>query len=149
VEGSGAGRAFGFFKDREDLRVGVVGLGAGTLAAYGKHASQRFRFYEINPEVTRLARMYFTFLKDCPAGVEVVPGDARLSLEREPPGRFHILVLDAFTGESSPRTSTAEAIPSPPAPGPWPGDHQVHISNRFRLSPVVRVAHPAGLRRSK
>jgi hypothetical protein len=148
VEGSGVGRALGFFRDREDLRVGVVGLGAGTLAAYGRHPSQGFRFYEINPEVTRLARTYFTFLKDCSAEVEVVPGDARLSLEREPSGRFHVLALDAFSGESIPtHLLTAEAMAVYLRHLDPAGVIAVHISNRFLdLSPVVRgVAHQAGL----
>jgi predicted membrane-bound spermidine synthase len=149
VEESGVGRALGFFRDRDDLRVGVVGLGAGTLAAYGKHPGQVFRFYEINPEVTRLARKYFTFLGDCPARVEVVPGDARLSLEREPTGRFHVLALDAFSGESIPtHLLTAEAMAVYLRHLDPAGILAVHISNRFlNLSPVVRgVAHQAGLR---
>ena len=63
------------------LRIGVVGLGAGTLAAYGEKGDS-IRFYEINPEVIRLSDKYFTYRKDTPAEVEVVLGDARINLER-------------------------------------------------------------------
>ncbi|HXX93420.1 MAG TPA: fused MFS/spermidine synthase [Planctomycetota bacterium] len=149
VEGSGIGRALGLFKGREDLRVGIVGLGAGTLAAYGERPSQSLRFYEINPEVTRLARRYFTYLGDCPARVEVIPGDARISLEREPSGRFHVLALDAFSGEAIPtHLLTAEAMAVYRRHLDPEGILAVHISNRFLdLSPVVRgMARAAGLR---
>ncbi len=66
----------------QNLRIGVVGLGVGTLASYGR-AGDYIRFYEINPEVTRIANEYFTYLKDCRASLDVIPGDARLSMERE------------------------------------------------------------------
>jgi hypothetical protein len=91
-------------------RVGVVGLGVGTLAAYGK-PGDCYRFYEINPEVEMLARRDFTYLSDCQAEHEVVLGDARLSLEREPPGNYDILILDAFSGDALPaHLITAEAL---------------------------------------
>ena len=83
------------------LRVGVVGLGVGTLAFYG-HKGDCFRFYEINPDVVRMARRCFTFLDNTQAEWTVVLGDARLSLEREQPQDFDILVLDAFTGDAIP-----------------------------------------------
>ena len=79
----------------------LSGLGAGTLAAYG-HPGDHFRFYEINPEVIRISRTYFTFLADCPSTIDVVAGDGRLSLERDAPQQFDILVLDAFSGDSVP-----------------------------------------------
>ena len=87
--------------------VRVVGLGIGTLAAYGR-PGDHFRFYEIDPEVIRIARDdgRFTFLRDSAARIEVVPGDARLSLQRElaenGSGRADLLVLDAFTSGSVP-----------------------------------------------
>jgi SAM-dependent methyltransferase len=149
VRASGISRALEVYRSRPDLRVGVVGLGAGTLAAYGELPIQSFRFYEINPEVIRLARTRFTFLQDCPARVEVVPGDARLSLEREPAQGFHVLVLDAFSGDTVPtHLLTAEAFAL------WlrhlapDGTIAVHVSNRYLdLEPVVRgVAGRCGLR---
>ena len=82
-------------------RIGLVGLGAGTLAAYGQ-AGDYLRFYEINPDVLRLAKSPFTYLANCKAKVEVVLGDGRLSLEREPAQNFDLLVLDAFTGDAIP-----------------------------------------------
>jgi hypothetical protein len=82
-------------------RVGVIGLGAGTLAAYGKEGDV-FRFYEINPRVIDIAQREFSFLSDSPARIEVVLGDGRLSLERERPQQYDLLVVDAFSGDSIP-----------------------------------------------
>jgi spermidine synthase len=90
------------------LHVGVLGLGVGTLAAYGEEGD-RYRFYEINPAVIRLAEGqggYFTYLSDSRANVSVIPGDARLSMERElaagEPQGFDVLILDAFSSDSVP-----------------------------------------------
>src|SRR4029077_20076652 len=83
------------------LRIGIVGLGAGTLAAHGR-AGDTFRFYEINPAVIAPARRDFTFLAGSAVSVEIVPGDARLSLESETPQAFALLVLDAFSGDAIP-----------------------------------------------
>lgn len=96
---SGIGLALG--RPRGPARIGVIGLGTGTLAAYAR-PEDYVRFYELNPAVIRLAREWFTFLADCPAPVEVVPGDARLSLEREAPQRFDVLAVDAFSAGSIP-----------------------------------------------
>lgn len=138
--GSGVGRAVGLFESREDLRIGVVGLGVGTMAAYGKSASQSVRFYEINPEAERLARKHFTFLQDCPSRVEVVLGDARLSLEREAPGRFHVLALDAFSGVTIPsHLLTVEAMEIYLRHLADDGVIAMHVSNPYLdLAPVVR-----------
>ena len=93
---------------RHPLRVGLVGMGVGTLAALAKPGDV-FRFYEINPDVYKLSsgnHPYFTFLRDSPGRIEVVPGDARLSLEREFRSRelqkFDVLVLDAFSSDAIP-----------------------------------------------
>ncbi len=89
------------------LRIGIVGLGTGTIAAYGKQGDL-LRFYEINPDVIRIAsdRRYFSFLSDSPARIEVIPGDARLSMERELEQHdqqdFDALVIDAFSGDAIP-----------------------------------------------
>jgi SAM-dependent methyltransferase len=85
----------------ESRRIGVVGLGVGTIAAYGR-PGDTVRFYEINPVIERLARSLFGYLADSLAKVDVVMGDARLSLEGEPPQEFDILVLDAFSSDSVP-----------------------------------------------
>ena len=91
-------------------RVGVLGLGIGTLAAYGR-PDDEFRFYEINPAVTQAASAYFSFLRDSGAKISVVAGDGRLMLEREAPENFDVLVLDAFSGDSIPvHLITTQAI---------------------------------------
>ncbi len=82
-------------------RIGVIGLGTGTLATYARPADY-IRFYELNPEVSRLARERFSFLADCPARVDVTAGDGRLSLEREAPQQFDVLAVDAFSAGSIP-----------------------------------------------
>lgn len=120
-------------------RVGVVGLGAGMVAAYGR-AGDVFRFYELSPAVARLARDPFTFLRDTPARTEVVVGDGRLALEREPDQRFDVLALDAFSGDAVPvHLLTAEAFDvyrRHLAPGGLLG---AHISNRYLdLQPVLK-----------
>jgi spermidine synthase len=124
-------------------RVGVVGLGAGSLAAYAA-PGERWTFFEIDPAVIDTARDrgLFTFLADAPATVEVVPGDARLSLARAADGTFGILVLDAFSSDAVPaHLLTREAIAlytSKLAPG---GVLAFHLSNRYLdLGPVVAGA---------
>jgi spermidine synthase len=139
-ETSGIGRTVALFESREDLRIGVVGLGVGTMAAYGKLPSQTVRFYEINPEAERLARKHFTFLADCPSPVEVVLGDARLSLEREPPRGYHVLALDAFSGVTIPsHLLTVEAMEVYLRHLAADGVIAMHVSNPYLdLAPVVR-----------
>ena len=127
------------------LRVGIVGLGVGTLAAYGRRGDA-LRFYEINPEVVRIAQdaRYFTYLGNCPATVEVVLGDARLSMEHElrqnQAQRFDLLVVDAFAGDAVPvhlLTQQAFQIYLDDL-GP-DGVLAIHISNTYLdLSPVLR-----------
>jgi SAM-dependent methyltransferase len=98
--GTGIARAIDALR-HPGQRVGVIGLGAGTLAAYGR-AGDTYRFYEINPQVIELARREFTYLSATPADVEIVTGDGRLSLEREEPRNFDVLAVDAFSGDSIP-----------------------------------------------
>ena len=82
-------------------RIGILGLGCGTLAAYGLPGDV-IRIYEINPQVLEIANRDFTYLKDTAAKVEVATGDGRLLLEAEPSQQFDILVMDAFSGDSVP-----------------------------------------------
>ena len=119
-------------------RVGVIGLGTGTLAAYGR-AGDQFRFYEINPQVTALAQSEFSFLKDTAARVEIEPGDARLTLEREPTQNFDVLVVDAFSGDAIPvHLLTREAFAVYRRHLKSTGILAVHVSNQFLdLAPVV------------
>ncbi|HTF99273.1 MAG TPA: fused MFS/spermidine synthase [Nitrospirota bacterium] len=83
------------------LRIGVIGLGAGSLAAYAREGDV-IRFYEINPQIEELARKEFTYLASCRGKVDVVIGDGRLSLEREPSQQYDLLVADAFSGDAIP-----------------------------------------------
>jgi SAM-dependent methyltransferase len=138
---SGIGLAILDARARGPLRLGVVGLGAGTLAAYGRRGDL-VRFYDINPQVVELARTEFSFLRDSPAKVEVRLGDARLSLEREAPQNFDVLALDAFSSDAIPvHLLTVEAFRTylrQLRPG---GILAVHISNRYLdLVPVVQQA---------
>ena len=128
----------------EPLRIGVIGLGAGTIAALG-HAGDVVRFFEINPAVVDFARRYFTFLADSRARVEIVGGDARLSLERElkmPSGRhaYDVLAIDAFSGDAIPvHLLTREAFALYRDALCEDGVLAVHVSNRYLdLKPVVR-----------
>ncbi len=86
---------------RANRRVGLVGLGAGTLATYGR-PGDTFRFYEINPAVKKMAEQDFTFLADSLADIEIVMGDARLSMQREDPQNYDVIVLDAFSSDAIP-----------------------------------------------
>jgi len=128
-------------------RVGVIGLGAGTLAAYGQKGDT-YRMYELNPEVIELAKTEFSFMADSPAAMQTVLGDARLSLAKEPPQGFDVLAVDAFSGDSIPvHLITAEAMDvylRHMKPG---GIIGFHITNKFiNLAPVVaKIAQAKGL----
>lgn len=129
----------------DGLRIGVIGLGIGTLAAYGQ-PGDRFYFYEINPAMIDLAQGtggYFSFLQDTAAEVEIIPGDARLALERDlqvtGSREFDILAMDAFNGDSIPvHLLTIQAVNlylQHIKPG---GVLAVNISNRFiNLAPML------------
>ena len=135
---SGIGQVLRHHHADQPRHVGVVGLGVGTLAAYGK-SGDRFRMYEINPDVITLAEQHFSFLKDCPADLKMVTGDARLALEFEPVQQFDILVLDAFSGDAIPaHLLTKEAIAVYLSHLKADGILACHISNlHFDLRPVV------------
>jgi spermidine synthase len=136
--GSGLGVAMRFHRAGQSRRVGVVGLGAGTIAAYGE-SGDTYRFYEINPSVTNIATKYFTFLSDCPADVEVVPGDGRLSMEYEEPQAYDVLVVDAFSGDAIPvHLLTVEAFEVYQKHLKPDGILAIHVSNRYvELNGVV------------
>jgi hypothetical protein len=98
---SGVGLAWNSLSTQDPLTIGVIGLGAGTLAVYGK-AGDRLRFYEIDPKVVRVARDTFFYLSESEASVDVIVGDGRASLEGEESQAFDLLVLDAFSGDAPP-----------------------------------------------
>jgi hypothetical protein len=127
-------------------RVGVVGLGTGTLAAYGK-SGDYFRFYEINPQVVRIANASFSYLRDTPARTEITLGDARLSLESEPSQQFDVLAVDAFSGDAIPvHLLTRQAFTLYLHHLKPNGILAIHTSNTYLdLAPVVQLlAHDAG-----
>jgi SAM-dependent methyltransferase len=137
---SGIGLVLGEGRPDRPLRVGTIGLGIGTLAAYGR-AGDYYCFYEINPEIVRLAREHFTYLADCPATVDVVLGDARLSLENESPQEFDVLVLDAFSGDAIPtHLLTREAFQVYARHLKPDGLLALHVTNRhLNLVPLVEA----------
>jgi len=122
------------------IRVGVVGLGAGVLASYGR-AGDYYRFYEINPLVIRLANSQFSFLRDCHATVEIALGDARLLLERERPQNFDVLAIDAFSGDAIPvHLLTREALELYRRHLKPEGILALHVSNRYLdLAPTLQL----------
>ncbi|HWZ50212.1 MAG TPA: fused MFS/spermidine synthase [Granulicella sp.] len=144
---SGVGLALRLCCGERPRRIGVVGLGAGTLAAYGR-PGDAIEFYEINPLDEDVARAAFTYLRDSQAAVTIVGGDARISLARQRPQRFDVLVVDAFSGDAIPvHLLTAEAMTlyrSHMAPG---GVMAFHVSNQYLdLAPVVaRLAEANGM----
>jgi SAM-dependent methyltransferase len=152
---SGIGRAIRVKQESMgSVRVGSIGLGAGTLAAYGRPGDS-FRIYEINPAVIDIAQNQFTYLKDSKARIELVLGDARLSLEHElaqgafdgPEQRFDILSVDAFSGDAIPvHLLTREALADYARVIAPDGIIAFHITNLYLdLSPVVgQVARDAG-----
>jgi SAM-dependent methyltransferase len=123
--------------------VGAVGLGTGTLAAYGR-PGQQFTFFELDPEVVRIAEdpAYFSYLRDSRANITTVIGDGRLSLSRAPAASFDLIVLDAFSSDAIPvHLLTEEAIESYARCLTKGGSLVFHISNRvFDLRPVLHAA---------
>jgi len=127
--------------------VGIIGLGAGIIAAYGR-TGDVYRFYEINPLVVKIARTDFTYLRDSRADVEVILGDARLSLEREAAQDYDIFIVDAFSGDAIPiHLLTREALQLYLSHLKKDGILALHISNLYiDLKPVIqRLAEKAGL----
>jgi hypothetical protein len=143
------GRAFAGLPATPGRRVGVVGLGAGSMAAYAS-PGEHWAFFEIDPAVVRMARnpQYFRFLSDCADSVQIVLGDGRLTLASLPDGSLDLLVLDAFSSDAIPaHLLTREALSlyrRKIAPG---GAMLFHLSNRHvRLVPVVgALARDAGM----
>ena len=137
---SGIGLAIHELQRSGPMKVGIIGLGAGSIAAYCR-AGDDYRYYDINPQVLKVADEQFTYLRDCPAKHDVVLGDARLVIERQPLQAYDLLVVDAFSGDAIPvHLLTKEA---------WAlywrnlkpdGVLAVHVSNRYlRLAPVIAL----------
>jgi spermidine synthase len=147
AEDSGVGLALRMCCGERARKIGVIGLGAGTLAAYGQ-AGDQIRFYEINPGVEPLARNVFTYIRESRASVNVIQGDARNSLADEPPQGFDVLAIDAFSGDAIPlHLLTKQAVGlyrRHLAPG---GILAFHISNRHvdLQPPIALLAQDAGM----
>ena len=144
---SGVGLAFGRCCGNRPRRIGVIGLGTGTLAVYG-NPGDTIRFYEINRAVEDIAKSYFTYLGRSAASTQVVRGDARVSLTAEPPQRYDVLIVDAFSGDAVPAhlmtVQALEVYRRHLAPG---GIVAFHVSSQFlALAPVVeQLARNAGM----
>jgi hypothetical protein len=142
----GLGLAFGALPVSTNRNIGIIGLGAGTIAAWGQ-AGDHIRYYELNPNVLSIAKSEFTFLSRCPAQVDVILGDGRLSLARDT-NQFDLFVLDAFAGDSIPmHLLTEEAMRIYTQHLKPEGVLAFHISNsHLDLEPVVRaLAEKCGL----
>jgi len=145
--GSGIARALDFY-DQGPRRVGVIGLGVGVFMAWGRPGDS-FRIYELDPDVVHIAREQFWYLADSKAKIEVVTGDGRLNMERDPPQSFHLISVDAFSSGSIPiHLLTREALQAYKrhlAPG---GVVVYNVTNRFvNLAPLLKlVAEAEGMK---
>jgi SAM-dependent methyltransferase len=135
---TGIGRAIDDLQPTGPLKVGVVGLGTGTIAAYSR-PFDTYRYYEINPLVLDIAHKYFFYLDDTQAKLDVQLGDARLTLERQSPQNYDILAIDAFSSDSIPvHLLTKEAFQLYWRHLKTSGILALHISNRYLdLGPLV------------
>jgi hypothetical protein len=144
---SGVGLALPLCCNGEPRNIGVIGLGAGTIAAYG-HPGDRIRFYEINPAVRPIAQNLFTYLRDSPATITFAEGDARTSLTAEPPQHFDVLVIDAFSGDAIPlHLLTTQAMELYRRHLTANGILAFHVSNQYLdLAPeIAQLAHAENL----
>ncbi len=133
----------------KEARIGVVGLGVGTIAAYAQPGDE-MTFYEIDPAVVDIARnpAYFTYLSHAAVAPRIVVGDARLSLEDQPSGSFDLLVLDAFSSDAVPaHLLTREALRTYARTLRPGGVLAFHLSNRYYslVTPVAATARSSGL----
>jgi SAM-dependent methyltransferase len=144
---TGLGRVMSARNIADLQRVAIIGLGTGTVAGYSR-MGDLYRFYEINPVVEKIARQDFWYLKNAEGAIDIVLGDARLSLEREPVQNYDTIAVDAFSSDSIPvHLLTREALQlylDMLAPD---GVLVLHISNRYlELEPVVaNLAEDAAL----
>jgi hypothetical protein len=151
AEDSGVGLALANCCEGRPRNIGVVGLGAGTIAAYGQ-PGDRIRFYEINPAVIPIAKNLFTYMRDSAADITIVGGDARTTLVREEPQNFDVLVVDAFSGDAIPlHLLTAEAVAIYKRHLVSGGILAFHISNQHvNLEPeIVQLAKSAGMQATR
>jgi spermidine synthase len=145
ARGSGIGHAMASVEvfHGDNPRIGVVGLGTGTLSCYAM-PGQSWTFFEIDPEMVRIAREggQFSFLRRCAPQARIVLGDARISLAREKPGSLDLLAVDAFSSDAVPmHLMTREALQVYRRALSPDGLLLIHISNRYLdLEPVLAAA---------
>jgi SAM-dependent methyltransferase len=145
--GSGIARALAFYEGRP-RRIGIIGLGVGSFTAWGREGDT-FRIYELDPDVVKIAREQFWYLGDSPSKIEIVTGDGRLNMERDPPQNFDLISVDAFSSGSIPiHLLTREALAAYRrhlAPG---GVIVYNVTNRFvNLAPQLKlVAEAEGMK---
>jgi SAM-dependent methyltransferase len=139
---SGAGLTYKVVSRSGPVKMGVIGLGTGTMAAYGRRGDQ-IRYYEIDPKVIKIAHMEFTYLLDSDANVDVIEGDARLMLAAQPNQQFDILVVDAFSSDAIPtHLLTREAFQLYWRHLKPDGVLAMHVSNHYLdLAPVVELGN--------
>jgi hypothetical protein len=147
---SGLGVALDEMGKDGPLKVGVIGLGTGTIAAYCR-PGDTYKFYEINPLVLQIAQTEFSYLADCPTGPTTSMGDARLSLESEQPQQYDVFAVDAFISDAIPvHLLTREAFDLYWRHLKPDGVLLVHISNRYvDLAPIVARAAEANGKRTR
>ncbi len=147
AEDSGVGLAIRYCCQGRGRNIGVIGLGAGTIAAYGR-PGDHITFYEINPAVAPIANEVFTYVRESGAQTQIIDGDGRLSLANEQPQHFDVLVVDAFSGDAIPlhllTTQALELYRKHLAPG---GILALHISNRHvdLEPPIALLAQSVGM----
>jgi SAM-dependent methyltransferase len=125
------GDVMAMMKDRPNQHIGVLGLGAGTVAAYTQ-PNRHITFFEIDPQVEFIARRFFSFLPRCGAGCDVVLGDGRLSIMNAPDGEFDLLMMDAFNSDAIPaHLLSLEAIEIYKKKLKPDGVILFHVSNRY------------------
>jgi SAM-dependent methyltransferase len=145
--GSGIARALEFYEGRP-RRVGIIGLGVGSFTAWGRPGDY-FRVYELDPDVVKIAREQFWYLSDARAKVDVVTGDGRLSMERDPPQKFDLISVDAFSSGSIPiHLLTREALQVYRRHLAPDGVIVYNVTNRFvNLAPQLKlVAEAEGMK---
>jgi hypothetical protein len=144
---SGVGLALRLCCEGRSRNIGVIGLGTGTVAVYGR-TGDRLRFYEINPLVRPIAQNLFTYLRDSGAHISYADGDARTSLTSEAPQGFDVLVVDAFSGDAIPlHLLTTEALSLYKKHLAPNGILAFHVSNKYlNLAPEIGLlADSAGM----
>jgi SAM-dependent methyltransferase len=141
--GSGIAKALSFYEGRP-RRIGIIGLGVGSFTAWGREGDY-IRIYELDPDVVKIAREQFWYLGDSPARIDVVIGDGRLNIERDPPQNFDLISVDAFSSDAIPvHLLTREALRAYRrhlAPG---GVIVYNVTNRFvNLPPLIKLTAEA------